>query len=586
MKYPIILITGLLLWSTGCEDVLTEKRDLSGLNEQVFEDSLLARSYVDYVYEQNLPGWPSGDFIKASDEMPGETKYFDGTVDVNTVTTFGTAISSTNAYGKIRSINQFLQEIENGGLSRNWIDKLKGQVYFFRALRYFELLSLYGGVPLVLTPQDPVGGNKDELFLARNKTSECIAQIVDDLNQSIALLPGQWEESSDWGRITSGAAAAFKGRVLLHWASPQFNPNDEADRWQMAYEANKAAKDILSANGYGLHPDFQNMWFEEVGNPEAVLITGYNTSANDQQKKNAGYDNSTRPSYLGTDGGSNQPTKQIVDAFPMKDGKKITDPSSAYPYDETFFFNNRDPRFYATIAYNGSQWPINGDQGYRLWTYYEEETSVEPEATQTGFYARKAIDPDLAAGDVQYAGTDWMEIRYAEVLLNLAESACGINQLGEAYAELIEIRKRAGIEPGSDALYGLKPNMTREEMFQAILEERQVEFAFEGKRFWDLRRHKLFEGLLNGTVRTGVKDIYDEASAGIPSDEFEKVRDEIDMQAQYATYFNTEEVVLDTKYEINWQPAYYFFAIPQDAIDNNPNLAQNQDWGGTFDPLQ
>lgn len=587
MKCHILILASLLLGSAGCEDVLIEKRDLSGLNEQVFEDSLLARTYVDYVYEQNLPGWPSGDFIKASDEMPGETKYFDGTVEINTVTTFGTAISSDNAYGKIRSMNQFLQEIDEGGLSQSWIDVLKGQVYFFRAWRYFELVSLYGGVPLVLTPQDPIGGGKDELFLPRDKTSACIDQIVNDLDQAIELLPGTWEHGEDWGRITSGAAAAFKARVLLYWASPQFNPGDAGDRWQRAYEASKAANEILLSNGYGLHPDFQNMWFEEVGNTEAVFITGYNNSADDQQKKNAGWDNSTRPAYLGTSGGSNQPTKQIVDAFPMKDGKKITDPTSAYIYDETFFFQNRDPRFYATIAYNGSNWPINGDADYRLWTYYkDEETSVEPEATSTGFYCRKAIDPELAAGEVQYAGTDWMEIRYAEVLLNLAESACGVNRLEEAYAALVAIRERAGIEPGADGFYGLKPNMSREEMFRAILDERQVEFAFEGKRFWDLRRHKLFESLLNGKVRTGIKEIFNEASAGISPEEFEEIRDDIDVSATYVTYFNREELVLDTKYEINWQPEYYFFALPQDAIDNNPNLEQNQGWGGAFDPLQ
>lgn len=585
MKNNIIMLAITLLFCASCEEVLLEKRDLSGLNEQVYEDSLLARTFVDYIYNENLPSWPSGDFNVASDEVGGESRFFEGTVDTRTVTTFGTNIQPNNAYGKIRSINKFLQDIEEGGLSRSLIDRLKGQVYFFRAWRYFELVSLYGGVPLILEPQNPVGGATEELFVSRNSTSECIEQIVADLDQAIALLPGRWEDDN-WGRITSGAAAAFKGRVLLYWASPQFNPNDIPDRWQRAYEANREARDLLVANGFGLHPDFQNMWFEEVGNPEAVFITGYNNSANDQQRKNMGYDNSTRPAYLGTDGGSNQPTKQIVDAFPMKDGKAIGDPTSAYTYDPEFFFVNRDPRFDATIAYNSATWHILGDPDYKLWTYYVDSSSVEPTATSTGFYSRKAINPEIPAGDVQYAGTDWMEIRFAEVLLNLAESACGVGQLQEAYESITAIRERAGIEPGTNALYGLQPNMAREAMFDAIIKERKIEFAFEGKRFWDLRRHRLFESLLNGTVRTGMRDIYDEATAELSPEDFAEVRNEIDMSENYATYFEREEILLDTRYEINWQPEYYFFPIPQQAIDNNPNLEQNQGWGGSFDPLQ
>jgi starch-binding outer membrane protein, SusD/RagB family len=370
----------------------------------------------------------------------------------------------------------------------------------------------------------------------------------------------------------------------LYWASPQFNPADLTDRWQQAYEANKKAKELLVANGYRLHNSFEDMWFTEVNNPEAVFVTGYNNSTNDQQRKNNTWDNGTRPSYLGTSGGSNQPTKEMVDAFPMKDGKKINDASSKYAYDPQLFYKNRDPRFDKTIAYNGTTWNINGNSSYRLWTYIASNKSVEPKATNTGFYTRKAIDKNAPIGNVQYLGTDWMEIRFAEVLLNLAESACGVNKLDEAYAELKEIRKRAGIEAGDDGMYGLQTGMSRDEMMAAILYERQLEFAFEGKRYWDLRRHKLFESVLNGKRRTGITITL--KSSGVPAD-FATNRDKVNLDEAYTKYFAIATKSLDTKYAINWKPEYYFFALPQQALDNNPNLEQTLGWnGGTFDPLK
>jgi hypothetical protein len=172
----------------------------------------------------------------------------------------------------------------------------------------------------------------------------------------------------------------------------------------------------------------------------------------------------------------------------MKNGKNITEKGSGY--DPQLFYKNRDPRFDQTIAFNGATWHINGNSNYKLWTYMVNNKTVEQKATVSGFYVRKAIDPNLSTGAAANSGTDWIEMRYAEVMLNFAEAACGINKLDEAYTQLTEIRKRAGIDAGADGLYGLKPKMTRAEMFEAILHERQIELAFEGKRFWDLRRWK------------------------------------------------------------------------------------------------
>ncbi|WP_311182073.1 RagB/SusD family nutrient uptake outer membrane protein [Hymenobacter volaticus] len=226
---------------------------------------------------------------------------------------------------------------------------------------------------------------------------------------------------------------------------------------------------------------------------------------------------------------------------------------------------------------------MNGNTNYKIWTYLRGTTSVEPSgATNTGFYLRKAIDPRLGVNDVQYAGTDWIELRYAEVLLNLAEAACGVNNIAEAYTQLKAIRQRAGIEAGTDGNYGLQANMNRAQMFDAILYERQIELAFEGKRFWDLRRWKKVESL-NGKRREAL--IITLKTTGVPAD-FATTRDNLDIDQVYTNYFTLAPRVLDTRYAINWKSPYYFFAIPQQSIDNNPQLIQNNTWGGAFDPLQ
>jgi hypothetical protein len=584
MKSQPIVIILIAMVLSACEKVL-DKTDLSAFNEeQVFNDSLLARGYVDYVYDQNLPVWPTGDFLKCTDEISGETRFFEGTVQVNTVADFGTTVNATNNYGKIRSINQFLAKMPSGDLSEGYKKQLMAQVAFFRAYRYFDLVQLYGGVPLVLEPLDAIGQEaKDEAAIPRSSTSASIAQIAKDLDFGIENLPGKWTDSNDWGRITSGAAAGFKGRILLHWASPQFNPTDLSERWQAAYDANKKAIELLSANGFKLHNSFKDLWFTEANNPEAVWVTCYNNKVGDQINKNQTWDNNTRPSYLGTGSGSNQPTWEVTQAFPMKNGKNITEKGSGY--DPQLFYKNRDPRFDQTIAFNGATWHINGNTNYKLWTYMVNNKTVEQKATVSGFYVRKAIDPNLSTGAVANSGTDWIEMRYAEVMLNLAEAACGINKLDEAYTQLTEIRKRAGIDAGADGLYGLKPKMTRQEMFEAILHERQIELAFEGKRFWDLRRWKQFESKLNGKRRTGVT--INLKTSAISAENFAARRDGMSLDSAYRNYFEIVPKPLDTKYTISWLPEYYFFAIPSTALSNNARLEQNIGWpSGTFDPLK
>ncbi|MCC3160421.1 RagB/SusD family nutrient uptake outer membrane protein [Hymenobacter sp. 15J16-1T3B] len=595
--YPA-LAAGLALFGTltSCDDAL-DKTNLGSIDEKlIYNDSTLAKLNVDYIYDQNLPTWfgqsTAGNGTMGatnpsilSEEAAGNSKFFqtDGSLTANDVGDFGTALNASNNYGKIRTINMYLVAVRNGSIAPKSKNRLLAQAYFFRAWRYFDLVRLYGGVPLVLKPQNAVGAEaREAAFLPRNTTTETFRQIVSDLDSAAMFLPGKWATSADWGRITRGAALAMKARTLLYAASPQFNPSDDQSKWQAAYDASIAAKNALTTAGFGLHASYDQLWFSEVNNPEAVMVTGFNNSTGDQTKKNNGYDNATRPSYTGTGGGSNQPTWDLVQAYPMLDGKKITE-TGRYTYNRQLFYKNRDPRFAKTIAYNGASWPLNGNSSYKIWTYYNTAgtTSVETRASSTGFYLRKAINTSVAAGDAQYVGTDWIEIRYAEVLLNLAEAAAGVNRLSEAMDQLKAIRQRAGIE-NADGNYGLQTGMNRAQMFDAILYERQIELAYEGKRFWDLRRWKKFETVINNKKRQGVTI---KLNATAPSN-FATTRDNLDLDQVYTNYFTIDTKNLDSNF-LNWSSNYYFMPIPQAAITNNPLIVQNNGgWGGSFDPLQ
>ncbi|HVS94517.1 MAG TPA: RagB/SusD family nutrient uptake outer membrane protein [Mucilaginibacter sp.] len=605
--YSIFLaagVTGLLF--SSCKKVL-DKQDLQhSTAAQVYNDSTTAVLSLNYLYAANQPGWygnGSYSFIGSTgpgnltEENQSDNAVVKGTVTQESVGDIGTTNSNNSNYGRIRNLNQFIVDVNAGTMDKGIKKRFVAQALFWRAFRYFELVKIYGGVPLVLKPLPAVGeAAKQEALLPRSSTSATFGQIVADLDTAINYLPVRWS-ASDYGRITKGAAQAYLGRVLLTWASPQFNPGNDQSRWQAAYDASTQAIATLSANGWGLYPKWDyTMWTTEgPTNPEAVMVTEYNTFSDETGMSNESYTNSTLPKYIGTSGGSNQPTWDIVQAFPMADGK-MPGTSTEYPYDPQTFYKNRDPRFYQTIAYNGCAWPVPGNPNFRLWTYYyyskangSATKSTEQSASNTGFYCRKAVDPSISVDNLQYGGTDWQEIRYAEVLLNQAEAATELGHLGqgeEAYTNLIAIRKRAGIEAGTDGLYGLQANMDHDQMISAIMYEREIEFAFEGKRYWDLRRRKLLESTFNGKQRTGLTILLN--NNGSATDYIAQTRDAMattSLDSLYHNYFTLSSKPLD-KYQLNIQPADYFFGIPTNTLNNDPNIQQNNTWGGSFDPLK
>ncbi|MNJ93817.1 SusD family protein [compost metagenome] len=668
-KITYILALSVII-AAGCKQAfLEEKKDYAGFNEQVFQDPALAKGYVDYVYGLFLPsnngtpnvqvqntsdnGTYSSLFTQTTDELAGETDWNKewstiSYVNSNALKYFGQRLGSgiaNNTWTRMKEINLFLQEIDKNGLADDVKNPLKGQMYFWRAWQYFELVKLYGGVPLVLVPQDPIVSDGGSLAVPRSSSSACIEQICADLDKAVTMLPGKWT-GVDLGRITSGAAAALKGRVLLTWASPLFNRNDDRARWDRAYQANLAAKALLEQNGFGLYKTggtangvaWGNMFYTD-NTSECVISIGFNSLTTGNPQKNNGWEQATRSKEI-NGGGAISPTKQIVDAFPMLDGKPITASSAAYPYTDGKFYKNRDPRFYRTFVYNGATWSYSGNTGYRQWTYVWKKaagnsynaTTETKGANGSGIYLCKANNPaaNNSIGNFSNSPTDFMEMRFAEVVLNLAESAIGADKTSEGLEGIKSIRERAGILAGTDGTYGIGLGLSRDQLFAAVLNERKVEFAYESKRFWDLRRWMLFDAgpttsrlgftPLNGTRRTGfyigVKTVAGADYVGTPDPLIKPSatgaaplidRDAttyppgITTPAQYLDYLydNYFKVTVrddldktsPANWKFTWYPQYYFFGINQTVLSASPYLEQTVGWDsangtGTFDPLK
>lgn len=594
----LLVCIGISSVVASCKKDFFEIPDPNGLDDAImWKDAGAINLFLNRTYQLVIPQWPTlGGIHNTSDEVNNaNTAFLYGTLEENSVTDIGTSTSITaNRYADIRRCNVAIEGINNGALSQADKDRLKGQFFFLRAYTYFKLVRLYGGVPLILKAQNI---DAEELQVPRAKTSECVAAIVADLDSAALLLPKTWP-ATDRGRITSAAARAVKGKVLLYWASPQFNPNNDQARWAAAYTANKEAYDTCVAHGYQLLSNYANIFLTEDNN-EVLVVRKY------APNKDLGHniENLTRPFSESTGGsGSNQPTWNLVQAYTMKNGLPITNPSSEY--NAIQFWLNRDPRFDATIAYNGVVWPLSGKATRKQWSY----TGVLDETSGTivtGFYCRRFCNPSISAANAVYnsnsgggSGMDWIEMRFAEVILNLAECANETGNLAEAKNMVRLTRQRAGIVQGT-ADYGLDIATDKTSMQSLILNERQVEFALEGMRNFDLRRtrnlHLITARLaykiapkapyFAGTGTVAGRIYLDKPDAfGV------RPRDTANLNniSVYTAMFSVPPTLtnLEGSNTINLPDRYYAYPMPN-IFMQTPAIQQTIGWaGGTFNPFE
>ena len=441
-------------------------------------------------------------------------------------------------------INDSIEGVEESTLSAEQKNILLGQLYFLRAWRNFLTIRWYGAIPIV----DRVLDVSPSSIVPRSSAKDCFAFVLNDLRTAYELLKdtelNQLRFDSNYGRVTTGAVLALKGRVLTWWCSPLFNRKGDTTRYQEAYEEMKADKDIIDGCGYGLtqasgednYAAWADMFQTVEGNIEAIFLTRYNNITTDNNfRRNNPWERKIRPANAYA--GGTTPSAMMVDLFPMKDGgipdyanyfgtaSKLK--KSEYEYKPEYPFLNRDPRFYRTFGFPGIKWPYsgtamdtgnknpyNGDE-YELWNYvwYLDDNEANNPMSDSqygadnllksvhGMYVTKRstgkvhsyseVNKDSNDDAFSYSYASYIELRYAEVLLNLAEVACGAGKWQEALPYLQQIRARVGYTAANN--YGL--NVTDDaSCMAAILYERQIEFAYEGKRIEDMRRWMLFDG--------------------------------------------------------------------------------------------
>lgn len=591
---------------TACNKVLDDVDRVGAITpDQVWNNVEYVKYYVNNLYGQ-LPAWDQDYYNngEAGNNVSNVNVFFRGTNS--------SADSYPGAswnYSVVRVINEFFANIYGAKIEETQKKYLTGQVHFFRAYVYCQMVKSFGGIPIITTVQDPTSDIKD-LMVPRNSTLECFHFIEAELDSAISMLPIRGAVGYENGRITKAAAMAVKGQVLLLKASPLFCVTKNQQYWTDAYNANQAAKSELDAEGYGLYTNssfnaHEMMWYDKTGAAkEMVLFVKYQYPS----KPNS-HMRTQRPLSNSAGGaGAGEPTWELVNAYPMSNGKNINDPGSGY--DVKTFWKDRDPRFYSTVVYNGANYGFGTDATRLQWvckgmTLDGFEAS---NGTATGFYCRKGIDTTKTITTFPQQAFDWPVLRYTEVMLNLAECANETGKITEAKTHLIAIRNRVHLFPGIDNNYGLdaKVGSDYNKTLMAIMKERQIEFVFEGKRLYDLRRRRMFQEMRDyGTLHAYAPTLDKQALIALNisgldvttnSSVNEVLAQLTDFFAKNPTYdkdnllksiFTYEQIALDRsgQNQIVLPDRNYFAPLNPDWIKLNTNLKQNTGWDdGDFVP--
>ncbi|MFL5740245.1 MAG: RagB/SusD family nutrient uptake outer membrane protein [Flavisolibacter sp.] len=588
-----LMVAALVLGTASCKKDFLNIAPLDAYSdEQVWKDPALAKTFVNNIYLGVPHGFSNIMMSSMVDETMYNADFGSSNVTKSLITPSDLSIFDpgfwtgnrergvqwTTVYKFVRAANLFFEKIQKATFTESDKNNLKGEVYFLRAYLYHNLVEMYGGVPIIKR----TFGLNDNFNVPRDSYENCVKFIVSDLDSAATLLP-LTQTGNDKGRATRGAALALKSRVLLHAASDLYNSNaswagaytnkelvgytsgDRTARWQAAKDAAKAVMDLGLYSLYKPNPanaaeatkNYGDI-FISMETSEDIFVRFFTPKIDENWD---GYNPGLYNNPNGWHGwGSNTPIGQEVDAYEMADGSKFDwniAAEKAAPY------LNRDPRFYASINYDGAKWrPRPSDAAGRdpvgivQTGYYEKpDGTVLPgldtrngpledwNGTYTGYYMRKFIDPGINAQyDKQVQ--PWRYIRYTEVLLNYAEACLGLGQETEARQYINLVRKRAGMPAITE---------TGQALVDRYRNERRIELAFEDQRFNDVRRWMIAPGAYQNAQGVSIRYKTD-ASGNVTS-------------APTYSIINAQDRA--------WNPRFYFLPIKLDEMNRNDKLIQN-----------
>ena len=456
----------------------------------------------------------------------------------------------------IYKTNTFLANIDKANVTipsdrARW----KAEAKILRAFYYWELIKMYGGMPIETKPFDL---SFNYSTLTRSTFDSCVQFIVKDCTEGIAEPQLPWRITTgeaDRGRMTKAVAYAIESEATLFNASPLWNPGNDPAKWQQAASVSKKALDELKANGYALFSDYASYFITtpdlgSVPSDKETIFAKKSTQGFDGSGNGMQLLNGTLHTYKA----GSSPSQEMVDAYDMINGQPtitgysdanhlnpIINPTSGYNDQDPY--TNRDPRFYATVTYNGAYYPF---ANRNIQTYVGGADGIRQNDrayTHNGYYLRKYMDVRLSPS--QGSGARWKVYRLAEIYLNLAEAeneANGPDQV--AYDAVNATRLRAGMPP-------LPTGLSKDEFRVRVHNERRVELSFEEKRFWDVRRWKIL-------------DQTDKSTSGMKL-----------IKNSNGTFTGTR-IVVDNRQA--WDTKFLIFPIPLTEISALPAFTQNPGW--------
>lgn len=514
-------------------------------------------------------------------------------------------------YLAIRQANTAIQNLPTSTFTDETLkERLLGEAHFLRAYYYHQLVRYYGGVPLI---DKPYGLNED-YTIARNTFAECVNFIVADLDKAATMLTAK---PNTPGRASRLAALALKSRILLYAASDlhdgptakaksptlssysnldlvAYPSGDRTARWTAAKNAAKAALDagagykvdlnapVTPAEGRANYLSIAMGGQSAVGDAAAAVElifqrthTALYTVEDNWPLGGIHYGINNGPNGYHNWAG-NTPIQQLVDDYEMMDGSKFDWNNAAHkaaPYE------NRDPRFYVTIMYDGAPWKPrpsdvkDRDPADRIQTgYYDDgtgtfingidtrESPIENwNGSRTHYYTRKFIDANPALADNQSNAQviPWPFIRYTELMFNYIEACLALGQEDEARTWLNKIRFRAGMPAVTDVGNAL---------LDRYRNERRIELVYEEHRYHDVRRWMIPQT----TVGRGIKAI--KVEARLKAGQTPHVPYRHDPGKYNYTYTVEDNTEVETR---KWVDKMYFRPISRDEINRNDKLVQN-----------
>ncbi len=494
----ILFCIFLSFFSSGCKKIFDARTDIELTPGQVFVNysRILSVGYGVYTY---VPGGFNriGGALLASASDEAEFTNYSSSVQRFNLGSWDAYNNPDDQYAQlykgIRAAALFLENTvtykqilardtfsvagkQNYDRQVNDIGWMRGEMRFLRAWFYFELVKRYGGVPLVTTLLTLDNSSN----IGRSTAQEIFDYIATECDAVKDSVRTTWigYDVNEYGRATKGAVLALKSRALLYQASPLFNPDNTAIKWENAAEA---AREVIALNSYSLDANYQNLFIAPLSrnSPEVIFFRHYGNSNNME----------TVNYPIGTPGGQSgsTPSQNLVDSY-----EKLAGWTANAPY------ANRDPRLGMSIVTNQSTW--NG-RAIQLWAGGIDGKGVL-NASKTGYYLKKFLSLNLSIGTNATTVSTWIHFRYAEILLNYAEAmneAYGPTADPKGYgltaiAAINGVRDRAGVK--LPALSGLN----QIELRAKIQHERRVELAFEEHRFWDVRRWKIAESTLGAPL--------------------------------------------------------------------------------------